>query len=93
MTVYVDTMRARYRRMTMCHMIADTTAELLAMADCIGVDRKWLQDANTPREHFDISRSKRRLALVFGAVEVSPRELGRIIRIRRAAQTTETGGK
>jgi len=63
MAVYVDDMRAPFGRMIMCHMIADTTAELLYMADRIGIARRWLQDAGTWKEHFDISLSKRALAL------------------------------
>ena len=47
MTVYVDNMQASYGRMKMCHMVADSTDELLAMADRIGVARKWLQKAGT----------------------------------------------
>lgn len=85
MTVYVDTMRAPFGRMKMCHMIADSSEELLAMADQIGVARKWIQKAGTPNEHFDIALSKRRLAVEAGAVEVSMMELGRIIRKRREA--------
>ena len=80
MTVYVDNMRANYGRMKMCHMIAESTDELLAMADRIGVDRKWIQKAGTRFEHFDIALSKRRLAVAAGAVEVTMMELGRIIR-------------
>lgn len=85
MTVYVDNMRASYGRMKMCHMIADSTDELLSMADKIGVARKWLQKAGTAHEHFDIALSKRDLAVKAGAVEVSMMDLGRIIRARRAA--------
>lgn len=86
MTVYVDTMKAKYGRMVMCHMIADTTEELLAMADRIGVARKWLQKAGQHDEHFDIALSKRKLAVAAGAVEVSMMDLGRILRARRLAR-------
>lgn len=70
MAVYVDDMNAPFGRMLMCHLIADTTAELLAMVDKIGVQRKWIQDAGTHREHFDIAQSKKKLAIQHGAVEV-----------------------
>lgn len=83
MSVYVDSMRARFGRMTMCHMIADTPEELLAMADAIGVDRRWLQSAGTHREHFDIALSKRALAVVNGAKEISMKDLGRILNAKR----------
>jgi NRPS condensation-like uncharacterized protein len=75
MAVYVDDMRAPYGRMIMCHMAADTTDELLAMANRIGVSRKWLQKPGTWQEHFDIARSKRALAVAAGAVEVTRKEL------------------
>lgn len=88
MTVYVDSMRANFGRMKMCHMIADSTDELLAMADKIGVARRWLQKVGTPHEHFDIAQSKRALAVSAGAVEVSMMDLGRIIRARRARKET-----
>lgn len=72
MTVYVDDMRAPFGRMKMCHMIADSTEELLDMADRIGVARRWIQHAGTHHEHFDIATSKRRLAVAAGAVEIGP---------------------
>lgn len=88
MAVYVDNMRANLGRMKMCHMIADSTGELLAMADRIGVDRKWIQKAGTHREHFDIALSKRKLAIEAGAIEVSMMDLGRILRARRDGVTS-----
>ncbi len=71
MAVYVDDIRAAYGRMKMCHMLADSVAELLEMADKIGVDRKWFQALSHP--HFDIALSKRALAVANGAIEVDRR--------------------
>ncbi len=76
--VYVDNFNAPFRRMIMCHMIADTQQELFEMVDKIGVQRKWVQDFNTSREHFDICLSKKKLAIQFGAKEISAKELATI---------------
>ncbi len=73
-------MRARFGRLILCHMIADTDAELLAMADLIGVDARWHQ-----RDHFDICLSKRALAVVAGAVEITQRQCGAMVMRRRLA--------
>jgi hypothetical protein len=86
MSTYVDDMKAGYGRMVMCHMIADTPAELLAMADNIGVARRWIQCAGTHREHFDICLTMREKAVAAGAIEVTQRELGLEIRRRRLAR-------
>lgn len=69
MAVYVDDMRASFGRMKMCHMVADTEAELADMATRIGVDLKWWQYKGTYKSHFDICLSKRRLAVALGAKE------------------------
>lgn len=82
MTVYVDDQRNRLGRMKMCHMAADSREELLAMADRIGVDRKWLQHPGEWQEHFDISLSKRELAVKAGAKEVTVDELVRLMRAK-----------
>ncbi len=83
MSVYVDSMQAPFGRMRMCHMIADSTAELLAMADQIGVAHKWIQKPGTPNEHFDICLSKRRQAVAAGACEITARALVEKLRDRR----------
>jgi hypothetical protein len=74
-TVYVDDPIWPFGRMHMCHMVADTRAELDAMADAIGVARKWIQKPGTDREHYDICKSKRALAVKLGAREISWRDL------------------
>lgn len=89
MTVYVDDMyknpMGQFGRMKMSHMIADSTEELLQMADKIGVQRKWLQHKGSPDEHFDIATSKRELAISAGAVKITMRELAMKCRERRIA--------
>ena len=71
MPVYIDNMEALFGRMKMCHMGADSTEELLSMADRIGVQRKWIQYPGTWKEHFDICLSKRAKAVALGAQEIT----------------------
>lgn len=89
MTVYVDDMEAPFGNMKMCHMIADTRTELDAMADRIGVARKWRQKSGTAGEHYDICMTKRRLAVTAGAVELTLYELA----TRTFARRKEPGAK
>lgn len=85
MTVYVDDMKAGYGRMKMCHMLADTDEELHAMANQIGVARKWHQKPPKASDsHYDIALSKRALAVAAGAVEITWRQAG-CMSVRRRA--------
>jgi Protein of unknown function (DUF4031) len=81
--VYVDDMEAEYGRMILCHMIADTSAELVEMADRVGVQRKWIQKKGTHAEHFDICKAKRAKAIACGARAITQRELGEILMRKR----------
>lgn len=76
--IYVDDMRAPYGRLIMCHMIADTDAELHAMVDKIGVQRKWFQG-----NHYDIALSKRALAIENGAVPITMRQCAAMLARKR----------
>lgn len=78
MPCYVDQAVHPFGRMLMCHLWADTEAELLTMVDAIGVQRKWIQGHPTLSfgkhrkaswVHFDISKGKRALAVRSGAIE------------------------
>lgn len=73
MSVYVDKSAHAYGRMVMCHMIADTPPELVAMVKKIGVAPKWFQ-AKASVPHFDICKAKRALAVAAGAIELERRE-------------------
>ena len=84
MAVYVDDMQARYGRMIMCHMAADTTEELLALAAKIGINRRWIQHAGTWKEHFDVCLSKRARAIEFGAIPVTRRDFAKFVMARRS---------
>lgn len=93
MAVYVDDMKANFRGYVMCHMLADTTKELLAMADKIGAAHKYIQNPGTPKEHFDIPLERRAVAVRHGAIEISRREAVAIVRAKRARVTVEVRSK
>lgn len=88
MAVYVDDYRAPYRNMYLSHMTADTVGELHAMADKIGLERKWFQRGSHP--HYDVSESKRLLAIGFGAKEETVRE-GALRRMTRRDKDKHCG--
>lgn len=81
--IYIDNFNAPYGRMKMCHMIADTTEELLTMIDNIKVQRKWIQYPGTANEHFDICLSKKAEAIEFGAIEIGFRDYARMVNERK----------
>ncbi len=83
--VYVDDMAQPYGRLVMYHMLADSSEELLAMADKIGVARRWLQRPGEPGEHFDVCQTKRALAVKAGAVEITWRQAGEMTFARARA--------
>lgn len=67
--IYVDDPIFPYRNMMMCHMMADDLSELHLFAGKLGLKREWFQNNRHP--HYDISISKRKLAVQLGAKEVS----------------------
>lgn len=83
MVVYVDNMfkyaMGNFRGMKMSHMIADTDAELHAMAKRVGLKRKWFQG-----DHYDLSMSLRKLAIAAGAVPITLRQCAIMAANKRA---------
>lgn len=82
MVVYVDDMHlypmGQFYRMKMSHMIADTDKELHAMAKRLGLKREWYQG-----DHYDVSKEKRSLAVKYGAVSITLRQLSCMAFVRR----------
>jgi monoamine oxidase len=80
----------QYGRMKMSHMMADTHEELVEMVKKIDLDPKWIQHKGRPDEHFDLSISKRKLAVQNGAVEITMREMALYNRKKREAHKAKT---
>ena len=87
--VYIDDFFADFRGMKMCHMIADTDEELDAMADKIGIQRRWKHNGT----HYDVCMAKRKLAIKYGAVAVSVLQLARISNEKIKAKRNKKNGK
>lgn len=84
--VYVDPLVAygwklRGRVTLSCHMFTDgDLSELHNLAQKIGLKREWFQDKRLP--HYDLTPSRRVLALRNGAVEATHRFLVETMRKR-----------
>lgn len=91
MSVYVDEARHPYGRMMMCHMIADSTEELRAMARKIGVKLKWIQNEGEYKEHFDICKTMRARAIANDAIEITGHELGEMLLARLKSNAPMSG--
>ena len=71
--ILVDPVR-RHPSGEWCHMVSDESVEELhEFAARIGLKREAFQNASRP--HYDLRRSKRRLAVRMGAQEVGMRDL------------------
>jgi hypothetical protein len=82
MPVYVDPAMnyggsATFKWKTSCHMWADTEEELLLLAAKIGLKPNWIQRPKTkpgaerPFVHFDLTESKRDIAVAKGAISLT----------------------
>lgn len=89
MTVYVDELRKypyakiAFFRQGACHMTADSHEELVAFAVGMGLKASWIQKEGTLLEHFDLTSSRRTVALARGAVFRPAREWAAQLRLKR----------
>jgi Protein of unknown function (DUF4031) len=90
MTVYVDDARNGFSRMVMCHMLADTPEELHAMASAVGLKWQWYQSPDKASfPHYDLSLTRRALAVAKGAKEISRKECGEYMRVTKNKLITQ----
>ncbi|HZC71173.1 MAG TPA: DUF4031 domain-containing protein [Jatrophihabitans sp.] len=86
MACYVDAVRdypdAGLRHTRFCHLLADTRAELHAMADALGVPSRYFQD-HPWRWHHDLPEPLRARAVELGARELTMREVGALLKRRK----------
>ncbi len=91
MTVYLDDWRqpATLGPVTdqWSHLVADDDDELHAFALHMGMKRQWFQHKpQRPHQaHYDLPERARAQAIELGAVPVSWRQLGKILRARRSS--------
>ena len=81
--IYIDKAFIPYRGMKMCHMLADSSNELLSFSEQIGLKKTWLQYKNTYKEHFDISEPYRKIAIEKGAIVVERRQIALILKTKK----------
>jgi hypothetical protein len=71
MTVLVDPPLWHWRDRRWSHLVSDESYdELHAMADALGIERRWFQG-----DHYDLPEDHRLRAIELGAVPVTSREL------------------
>ena len=81
MSVYVDTLIVYPNAWGpflkgSCHLVADTLDELHEFADKTGMKRHWFQ-YHTRIPHYDLTPTKRSLAIQYGAIPISAMEAAR----------------
>ena len=83
MTIYVDHPIQTHRGKWWCHMIADGgVEELHAFAQKIGLSRRGAHTLRK-RPHYDLAPTFRAKAVQHGAIEVTSRDIIRILRGER----------
>jgi uncharacterized membrane protein YebE (DUF533 family) len=88
MSVYVDDAVMPWRGQHWAHLMADTLAELHAMAAALGLPRRAFQD-KTSGAHYDVTAALREQAVALGAIPISrhrDRTLVRAVIARAKAQ-------
>ncbi len=80
MAAYVDKLRNwGWKLGPSCHLIADSLEELHVIAAKIGLKREWYQPSSSG-PHYDLTKSRRDLAIKAGAIPLDDRPFHDILR-------------
>jgi len=84
MSVYVDLLfpclnNKNWKYNKSCHLVADTEEELHNFAKKLGLKREWFQK-HPKLDHYDLTKNKRIKAVKMGAVEITRKEMVKMIR-------------
>ena len=101
MTIYIDDMRRPAVVGPVdgvwSHLLSDLPGragqrELLAFAERLGIEARWIQNPGTATEHFDVTEPTRQRALALGAVPIRyGRAVAAITMAKRAAGDQVSG--
>ena len=98
MAVYLDDWRQPARlgpvNARWSHLVADSDEELHAFASRLGMRREWFQhkEGRPHQAHYDVPDRSRQQALDLGAVSITWRQVGRMMRQRRLGASDRSGG-
>lgn len=74
----------------MSHLIADTPQELMDAESRLGIPEGSIQHAGTPKEHLDVSQSKRDLAIKrLNAKPITQKQMVYLIRQKRKGKSLD----
>jgi Protein of unknown function (DUF4031) len=87
-SAFIPAQISRYRPARWSHLMSDDIdpVELHAFAVSIGLSTTWFQHkpSRPEHDHYDVTMTKRKLALSRGAVLIGPTQLVELINLRRA---------
>ncbi len=89
--VFVDAAINRWNKKLWCHLTADSLTELHEFADRLNLKREWFQNHKLI-PHYDITKSKRAIAIKLGAIAITTEERAAEV-IKRLKENRELSEK
>jgi hypothetical protein len=80
--IYVSEIQAGFGRIKRCRMIADNHIDLHKFAQKLRLRRIRCRGDCTPHEHYELTQEQRKLAVAYGAKQISDKDLAQKLFIR-----------